>query len=488
MNTPPHNPAIKHVVIIGGGIAGLSAAWYLQQGAAIRGVELRFTVLEQSTVWGGKIYTEQVEGFGNAPFVLEAGADAFLTRKPWALALARELGLEARIQGVNQDHSRTFVVHRGKLVPLPSGLQLLVPTRLWPFLRSPLLSFWGKLRVGMEMLIRPRRNAADESLANFVRRRLGPEALDKLAEPLLAGVYNAEPERQSILATFPQFPALEKQYGSLIRGTRATRRKREPNNDAPPFISFQSGAHELITALVTQLKGDLRLNVTVRAVRDIMRREGGYTVTMNDDTQLEAESVILATPANISAALVRDSVPEAAAQLGAIRYASISSMYLGFLRSEVPHPLDGFGVVIPGSERRRIDGMTWTSSKWNQRAPSGYVLLRVFFGGPYTRDMMELDDDARSAIIRGELRSLLGIAAAPTFQRVYRWQNGYPQYDVGHLDRVAAIESALPPGLYVAGSSYRGVGVPDCIKQGQAVAQQVIVNLFEKIIVEERLR
>ncbi len=478
MNTPAPKSDTKRVVIIGGGIAGLSAAWYLQQEADQRGLSVQYTVLEQSSQWGGKIHTEQVEGIGDAPFILEAGADAFLTRKPWALALARELGLDARIQSVNQDQSRTFVVHRSKPTPLPAGLQLLVPTKLWSFLRSPLLSLWGKLRVGLDMFIPRRRDPTDESLADFVRRRLGAEALDVLAEPLLAGVYNAEPERQSILATFPQFPALEKQYGSLIRGIRATRHERVPDS-TPPFISFQSGAQEIITALVTQLTGGLRLDAAVQRIQHI---EDAYVLTLNEGTSLQADAVILATPANVTAALLRESAPEAATLLSAIRYASIGTIYLGFRRSEVPHLLNGFGLVIPGSERRRIDGMTWTSSKWNHRAPSGYVLLRVFFGGPYTRDMMDLDDTDLLAVIRDELRSLLGIEATPTFQRTYRWQNGYPQYDVGHLERVAAIESSLPRGLYVAGSSYRGVGVPDCIKQGQAAARQGIASISKEFI------
>lgn len=486
MNIPPfksdavpetNNRPTNNVIIVGGGIAGLSAAWYVQREALKRGLDLHYTVLEQSNRWGGKIQTEQVEGFGNAPFILEAGPDAFLTRKPWVLALARELGLSERILSVNQENSRTFVVNRGRPTPLPDGLQLLVPTKLLPFLRSPLFSIRGKLRIGLDVFIPRRQTQTDETLADFVRRRLGAEVLDKLAEPLLAGVYNAEPERQSILATFPQFPALEKRYGSLIRGIQATQDERTADT-TPPFISFETGTHELVKALVAQLTGSLHLDAIVHGVKP--SAGGMYTVMLDDGTQLQADAVIFALPAKTTAALLHESAPEAAAHLNTIRYAGIGTMYLGFRRSDVPHPLDGFGLVIPSSERRRIDGMTWISSKWNCRAPSGHALLRVFFGGPHTREMMELDDLNLLKLIRDEMRSLLGVQSPPVFHRIFRWHDGYPQYDVGHLERVAAIESALPPGLYVTGSSYRGVGIPDCVKQGQAVAQQVISELAKR--------
>jgi protoporphyrinogen/coproporphyrinogen III oxidase len=480
MNTALVKPnQVLRLVIVGGGIAGLSAAWYAQQEARRQGVELQLTVLESSNRWGGKIYTEGADGNGDGALILEMGADAFLTRKPWALVLARELGLEDRIQGVNQENSRTFVAHRGRLTPLPEGLQLLVTTQLLPFLRSPLFSPGGKLRVLLERFVPRRKAQGDETLADFVRRRLGAEALDKLAEPLLAGVYNAEPEHQSMLATFPQFPALEQQYGSLMRGSRAAHAEQKAAPSAiPPFISFKTGAHELIDALVDQLDADLRLHTAVEAVETC--DGGGYTLTLSSVETLEADAVIFATPANVTAKLLQQAAPEAAAHLREIRYAGIGTIYLSYRREDVPHPLDGFGVVIPSSEGRRIDGMTWTSSKWAGRAPSGQGLLRVFFGGPQTRDVLDLNDADLLAVVREELSDLLGIEAQPLFQRIFRWREGYPQYDLGHLERVEAIEAALPPGMIVTGSSYRGVGVPDCVKQGQAAAQQVISLLAQR--------
>ena len=469
-------PDAHQVVIIGGGISGLAAAWQLQQEAARRDLAVRYTVLERSNRWGGKVHSEQVTGFGDGPFTLEAGADAFLTRKPWAVALARELGLESRLQGVNQANSRTYVLHRGQPTPIPEGVQLLAPTSFWPFVRSPLFSPWGKLRIGLELLIPPRRARSDESLAQFVQRRFGAEALDRLAEPMMAGVYNAVPAEQSILATFPQYPALEQQYGSVIRGLRAAARERASSLDrTPALVSFDTGAQALIEALVARLTGDLR----VRCAAEQVERDasGAYRVALADGGQLLADAVIIAAPAHDAATLLGQVAPAAAGKLGTIRSASIGTLYLAFPRSEVPHPLDGFGLVIPSGEGRRIDGMTWTSSKWSGRAPAECALLRVYFGGPHTRDVMALDDGELLAVVRAEVASILGVQAAPLFHRVYRWPDGYPQYDVGHLERVAAIESALPPGVYVTGSSYRGVGVPDCVRQGQEAAMQALAGL-----------
>jgi protoporphyrinogen/coproporphyrinogen III oxidase len=475
----PH--AATRVVIIGGGIAGLSAAWRLEREAARRGAGVRYTVLERSSRWGGKVQSEQVRGYGDVPFTLEAGPDAFLTRKPWAVELARELGLEARMQGVNQANSRTFVLNRGRPTPIPLGVQLLAPTAFWPFARSPLFSPWGKLRMGLDLVIPPRQASADESLADFVRRRFGTEALEKLAEPMMAGVYNAMPDKQSILATFPQYPALERQHGSVIRGLLAAREREHaaPTDELPAFVSFDTGTHALIEALVAQLTGDLRLERAAERVERAAGSAGGaYRVALAGGGHLSADAVIVAAPAHEAATLLSGVAPAAAGWLGTIGYASIGTAYLALRRGDVPHPLDGFGLVIPSREGRRIDGMTWTSSKWARRAPPDCILLRVFFGGPHTRDMMALDDTPLLAVVRDEVASILGARAAPLFQRVYRWPDGYPQYDVGHLERVAKIEAALPLGLYVTGSSYRGVGVPDCVRQGQEAASRAIQEVL----------
>jgi protoporphyrinogen/coproporphyrinogen III oxidase len=472
MNTQPHNTGTAHVVIIGGGITGLSAGWYLQQEAAQQGIDLRYTILEGSPRWGGKVQTETVDTGEDAPFVLEAGPDAFLTRKPWALELARELGLGERLLPVNTENSRIYVLNRGRPVPLPDGLQLLAPTQILPFLRSPLFSPWGKLRALLDLLIPPRLSDDDETLADFVRRRLGAEMLDKLGEPLLGGVFNGDAERQSMLATFPQFPALEKQHGSLIRGLRAAQGRRD---DTPPFISFITGTHELVTGLVKQLNGDLCLNTSASRIEPLANNR--YRVVINGDGTIEADAMILTTPAPITAKLLREVAPAAVEPLNDIPYSGIGTAYFAFRREDVPHPLHGFGLVVPASEGRSIDGVTWTSSKWKHRAPSGHALLRVFFGGPRTRETLHLDDADLLVVLRAELHAIFGIAVPPLFHRVYRWQDGYPQYNLDHLERVTAIESALPPCIFAAGSAYRGVGVPDCVRQGRDASKRAVAAI-----------
>ncbi|HEY1390959.1 MAG TPA: protoporphyrinogen oxidase, partial [Ktedonobacterales bacterium] len=410
-----------HVVILGGGITGLSAAWQLQQAAARDGLPITYTLIEQSDHWGGKMRTEVVEREGAPAWVLEAGPDGLLTRKPWALALARDLQLDGHFLFVKRENSRTFVLRRGRPEPLPAGLQLLAPTQWRPFLRSPLFSPWGKVRIVLDLVLPPRQATSDESLAAFVRRRFGDEALRRLAEPMLAGVYNAEPERQSILATFPQFPALERAHGSVIRGLRAASRQQSPA-ETPAFLSFDAGNQTLVDALVARLTGDLRLGTSVCS---ITRTDAdGYELRLDDGAALAADAVILATPANVSAALTRETAPEAAALLAAIRYAGIGAIYLAYRRDDIAHPLNGTGVVIPPTEGRRIDGITWVSSKWDHRAPPGHALVRVFFGGPHTRAMLHLDDARLIEIVREELADILGVHAAPLFTRIFRWRDG----------------------------------------------------------------
>jgi oxygen-dependent protoporphyrinogen oxidase len=463
-----------HVVIIGGGITGLSAAWYLQREAARQSLPVRYTLLEGSDRWGGKIRSERIEGVGGGPTIIEAGPDSFLTRKHWALRLAREVGLDDHLQFLDERNLRTHTLLRGRLVPLPAGWNLLAPTRWTPFLRSPLFSLRGKARICLEPLIPARRNDADESLGQFVRRRLGAEALDRAAEPLMAGVYNAPADEQSLRATFPQFAALEREHGSVLRGLRAVRRKTAPAK-GPPFFALDGGSELLVQRLVARLDGDLRLRSEVASVE---RNAGGaYHVRLRDGPQLDADAIILACPAAISARLLRGTLPDAADLLAGIGSSGIGSVYLGFHREAIPHPLHGAGVVIPTSEGRRIDGMTWVSSKWPTRTPKDLALLRVFFGGPATRETLDLDDAALLALMHEELSAILSVQAAPLFQRVFRVRDGYPRYTLGHPVRVEAIERALPAGLYVAGASYRGVGVPDCVRQGREAASQVLSAL-----------
>jgi len=475
-----------HVAIVGGGITGLSAAYYLQrqQVSHQKNVNLTYTLLERSGRWGGKIQTETVTGFADEPFVVEGGPDSFITQKPWALQLARELGMEDRFLPTNDEQRKVFILNKGKPTPMPDGVLLVVPTKFMPFALSPLISPLGKLRMGLDLFIPPKEDDEDETLADFITRRLGEEALDKIAEPLLSGIYNAEAEKQSLLATFPRFRKIEGEHGSLIKGMLAARRARSSrpqpstNGRRPPsmFISFADGMEELVEELRSRLTGDCRLNTTVERLE---RSVGGYTLALADGNRLSADAVILAVPAYVAARLIEDVAPKAALGLRQIRYVSTGTISLAYRASEVGHPLDGFGLVIPRSERRPINALTWTSTKFDERAPEGYVLLRAFFGGSRTPQMMEVGDQELVTVVRSELKALLGIDGRPIFHSIYRWPRANPQYDVGHLDRVAAIEAALPEGIYVTGSPYRGIGIPDCVHQAQQTVSELVNTTLE---------
>jgi oxygen-dependent protoporphyrinogen oxidase len=313
-----------------------------------------------------------------------------------------------------------------------------------------------------------------------VTRRLGAEALDRIAEPLLSGIYNADAERQSLLATFPQFRQTERTYGSLTRGMLAARRKPKPaahGKRVSVFTTFREGTDTLIRALTARASGDLRLNT---AVEQIDRTERGYRVALSDGTHLDTDAVILAAPAYAAAALLQSLAPVAADALAAIRYVSTGTISLAYRVDDVRRPLPGFGLVIPRSERRPINAVTICSTKFDGRAPEGAVLLRAFFGGSRSPETMALDDESLLTLVRAELKAYLGIEAAPLFHRIYRWRDSNPQYDVGHLERLAQIESALPKGIVLAGGAYRGVGMPDCIHQAQAAAESTVTELQTK--------
>ena len=492
-----------HVVIVGGGITGLSAAYYLQQAAAEPGVNLTYTLLEQSDRWGGKIATETIADLADDPFIVEAGPDSFITQKPWGLQLARELGLTDDLLPTNDGRRQTFVLNKGKPTPLPDGVMMIVPTKITPFALSPLLSPLGKLRMGLDLFIPPKTDGADETLAEFIERRLGAEALDKIAEPLMSGIYNAEAERQSLLATFPRFRDIEEKHGSLIKGMLAGKKARanghaaangsssaangrsSATNGRTPtsmFMSMKGGMADLVAALRAQLTGECLLETAVTRIEtadwrlENLPSPTAYTLRLDNGRTLTADAIILAVPAYVAARLIGDLAPDAAAELATIRYVSTGTISLAYRRSEIDHPLNGFGVVIPRSENRSINAITWTSTKFDQRAPEGYALLRVFFGGSRTPQMMDIPDGELLHSVRRELADIMGLTAVPVFHRIYRWPQANPQYDVGHLERVAAIEAALPPGIHVTGSPYRGIGIPDCVRQAQETARRIVTE------------
>lgn len=453
----------QRVVIIGGGIAGLSAAWYLQD------TDCHVTVVEASASAGGKVQSQTLST-PSGDTIIETGPDGFLTRKPWAYQLAQDIGLVDDLIGVNDTPERIYILTKNGLLPMPQGLYLLVPTDLPAFRKSDLFTLGGKLRMAVEQYIPPKDDDEDESLADFITRRLGAEALDKLGEPLLAGVFNADPDKQSMLATFPNFRKIERDYGSLIKGMRAIQARQTAQSSEPPLVSFKGGMETFAKALSENLTCDIQLNAPVQTITEI---DNGYAIEFNNET-LHADQVIVATQADTASHLLKTVAPDTSRYLAKIRYSGIASVTLAYRREDVGHALDAYGVVVPSSVGVEIDGIQFASSKWDHRAPDDIALIRAFFGGPQTRHMLDHDDETALAIVQRELARILNITGQPLSHRLLRWEQGYPQYDVGHLDLVAQIEASLPAGIYLAGNAYHGVGVPDTVHYSQQVAEQIV--------------
>ena len=474
---------MKQVVIVGGGITGLAAAYTLQEHARAAGTPVDCTLLEAGSRLGGSILTERADGF-----VIEAGPDSFLSTKPWALELCERLGLTERLVGTNRAQRAIYILSGDRLHPVPEGLVLLAPVHLGAFIRSPLLSMAGKARMALDVILPRRHEGGDESLGAFVRRRLGREVLEKLVAPLFAGIYAGQADRLSLRSVFPRFCDLEQEYRSLILGLAAARRNRpnKPKNNESrwtTFLTFRGGMTELVETLVGRLNAvAVRTGSQVRTVRPAeagpsagpVPDRGGYDVRLADGRLLHADAVIVTTPAYAAAELLGDTDRPIAEHLRAIPYASTATVSLGYRRAGFSHPLNGFGFVVPRTEGRRILACTWTSTKFSRRAPPDSVLLRCFVGGAGTEAAVAQDDDAIVKMVRDELRAIMGVLAPPVLTRVYRWAQANPQYVVGHGDRLAAIDVALAghPGLFLAGSAYRGVGIPDCIHQGAVAADQ----------------
>lgn len=458
------------VVVVGGGISGLATAWYLQQAEPA----LKIALAERASQPGGKVLTEQVSLPDVGDFIVDAGPDSFITMKPYAYQLVQALGLSDALIPANEHKRPTYVLQKGKPVPLPEGLLMIIPSRFMPFARSSLISIMGKLRMAMDWFIPPIETNDDETLAQFVRRRLGQEALDKLAEPLMSGIYNADAERQSLLATFPRFRQMERQHGGLIRGMLAGKRQSTRGKNAqqaPPFVSLKQGTQQLIDALIAQLEIDIYLATEVTQIES--DQQGGYAVQLDSGTILHAHSIVMATPAQITARLIQTISPATSAMLKTIRYVSTGTLSLAFRTEDIPAEFNGVGIVIPRIEHRAINAITISSRKFKGRAPEGYTLLRVYFGGVRSPESMMLTDEMLLKVAADELKSILGIVATPIFHRIYRWQQSNPQYDVDHLTLVQNIEQSLPAGLYVTGSAYHGVGLPDCVHQAKQTSELI---------------
>jgi oxygen-dependent protoporphyrinogen oxidase len=478
--------AARQIVIIGGGISGLAAAHRVIELSQELHQPIKLTILEASSRLGGTIQTDQRDGF-----LIERGPDSFISEKPEALALARRLGIESRLIETNDQHRRSFIVKHGRLRPVPEGFQLLAPTRFWPFITSDIFSLAGKLRMSADLLL-PRRSlngTNDESLASFVRRRLGREALERMAQPMVGGIYTADPEVLSLRATLPRFLEMERQYRSVILGMWRRGRAAKPETGVSGaryslFLSFDQGTEVLVRALETSIADDrlpmadsspeIRLNAKVTALE--RESDGAWTIKVEGGKALGADAVCLALPAYVSAKLLSNTASELSSLLSQIKFASTATINLGYSRTDIAHDLNGFGFVVPFIEKRSLIACTFSSVKFAGRAPEDHVLLRAFVGGALQPELLTLNEEEITRRVERDLRELIGVRDKPLFTEVTKWSNSMPQYEVGHLDHIEKIESALSkiPGLTLAGNSFRGAGIPDCIRSGEAAAEELV--------------
>jgi len=468
------------VAVIGGGLTGLSAAHRLVEIRAESHAPLEITLFEASDRLSGVMGTEEIDGYR-----VETGADSFITNKPWAVDLAKRLGIEERLIATDARYRRSLVLYKGRPEPVPEGFMLLAPAKIGPVLRSPLLSPWGKLRLGLEYFVPKRHGAGDESLAAFVRRRLGGEVLDRIVQPLVGGIYTSDPEKLSLRATMPRFLDMEANQGSLIRATRsqAATASAEAGSGSGAryglFATFQNGVSELLDALIASIQPcEIRLNTPV--TRIIPTEENHAALAqLADGSEERFDAVIAALPAYRVGDLIAADQAELASELQQIEYASSAIVVTGHRLEDIANPLNAFGLVIPAVENRKILAVSFTSRKFPSRAPEGCVQLRTFVGGAMQPELLELDDEQLTALVKRELAEILGVKGDPQFVRIARYNRAMPQYHVGHLDRVAHIEQQVAelPYLEVAGNAYHGVGIPDCIHSGEQAAERLFAQI-----------
>jgi len=462
---------VKRIAIVGGGISGLSAAFALEKHRRA-GASLEYALFESSSRLGGVLVTEWVDGC-----LLEAGPDSFLTEKPWASELCREVGLGEQLIGSNDADRKTYIVVKGKLVVIPDGLMFMVPTKITPTVLSPLFSSAAKLRMAREWFHPPRKAEADETVASFVERHYGPEMVDRLADPLLSGVYGGEASQLSVRAVLPRFAEMEATHGSLGRAMLAARKKMPPASKTsakPLFTSLKNGMQQMVDAIVSLLPASvLRSNTPVQRIQ---RQSGGWVVSAGYASD-EFDAVIVATPTQMAGELVGLDSARLASELRGIQYTSSITVNLGYDRAVRASLPPGFGFLVPRSEGKRMLAATFVHNKFPHRAPEDRALLRCFIGGARNEQVLQAPDEDVVNVVREDLRQIIKLKADPLFSRVYRWNGAMAQYGVGHLERLQRIESLLQelPGLALAGNGYRGIGVPDCVRSGSDAANKAML-------------
>lgn len=458
----------KRIAVVGGGTAGLSAAYSFQKRKSA-GAPIEFVVFEAGKL-GGVIRTERIDDC-----VVEAGPDSFLTEKPWAADLCRELGLGDQLIASNDAERKTYMLVKGRLVPIPDGLMFMVPTKLLPAFLSPMFSLGTKARIVREWLSPPKPKTTEMTVADFVERHYGREMVDRVADPLLGGVYGGGADQLSVDAVLPRFVQMETKYGSLGRAMVAARKNSSSAAPRPLFTTLKSGMQQMTDALVSRIPKEVfRRGMRVEAVKP----ESGKWLVIHDSRTEEFDAVVIATAAHAVAALMSPQ-SELGAELIAIPYTSSMTVVLGYdqnVRTALP---PGFGFLAPRIESRKILAATFVHNKFPHRAPENRAIIRCFIGGSVAEEMFEHNESDVATAVERELKSILGLNAAPLFTRVYKWRKAMAQYTVGHSARVDRIKSlvAKMPGLALAGNAYSGIGVPDCVRTGTEAAASVMTGL-----------
>ena len=458
----------KRAIVIGGGITGLVACYRLQREAARRNIPLALTLLEATGRVGGVIQTEHRDGF-----LIEHGPDSFISTKPAAKTLCEELGIADQFIGTNPKVRQSFVVRKGTLHPVPKGFYMMAPGSLKPFLKTPLFSWHGKLRMALDLFIPRRERDTDEAVAHFVRRRLGTEAFTRIAQPMIGGIYTSDAENLSLKATFPRFLEMEKTHGSIIKALRAQKKQAaETSQDTSGpryslFLSFKSGMQTVIDTLADVLADNIKLNTPVQHIQRAADGSG-WQVGLAIGETLNSELLCIALPAVQTSTLVRNISNPLATKLDAIPYASSATVNLAFRRPDITHSLDGMGFVVPATENLSLIGCSFSSVKFENRAPEEHILLRAFVSEPTAKN----PESDLIQLCQADLAPLLGIKDAPLFTIVSKHTQAMAQYQVGHQDVVADIERLTSglPGLTLAGNGYHGIGIPDCIRSGETAA------------------
>ncbi|MCL4207716.1 MAG: protoporphyrinogen oxidase [Pirellulaceae bacterium] len=472
----------RRVAVIGGGISGLSAAHRIHELDPT--IDLR--LFESAPRLGGSLQTERRDGF-----LLEWGADNFITQLPWGLDLCRRIGFEDQLIPTDSAHRQAFVVSRGRLRKIPEGFVIMAPSRIWPVITTPILSPVGKLRMAWEYFVPAYAEDEDESLASFVIRRFGRETYDRLVQPLVGGIYTGDPERLSVQTTMPRFVEMERNHGSLIRAVWSqVGRKRQQQAKGSSgarysmFVAPRDGMDSLVAAVAARLPQDaIRVGSPVLSLAP--RPEGGWTIRVGGERPetIEVDGVVLAVKALAASRLLAEIEPTAAELLAEIPHASCSIVSLGYRREQIAHRMDGFGFVVPLVENRKILSGSFSSVKYPGRAPEGKVLVRAFVGGACQAELADLPDDQLIALAQEEFGQLLGIKGEPLLVNVARQPHAMPQYYVGHKQRIQQLDELLSqvPGLYFAGNAYEGVGIPQCIHSGETAAQRLVDQLKESL-------